>query len=485
MKAISLSAPLVACASALVLAGCSSFDFFGFEDNAPLHVVERPDDYTSGSFGAEIAPTSLVTGDENMDLVGVSAGRGYPTVFYRLAAGGKLVDVEDPWRDFLLDSPTQAGIDGSGSSLVGLPRWDRGDGQYRLGCVAVGEPLVADENGRVTIVCEDEPMTLVEILSSASGITDDLQRRWFGHQLAAVRPLDGENWLLAVATERVAMVFSSATAHSQIAEPSYGSGEFLGEVSELAAGRLADGRIFLVVTAFDASEVYRMHLFVQDAPQGSSLPQVACVNRTGAEGFAGRMATGDLDRDGNDELLVSAAAIDGREEAVYLYDVLALADAGPTCNSDAPDPLTEIVPRDGPLAVTCEEGCGFGTALAIGDIATDDDGPEVIVGAPGAKVEGKRGAGAVYVFRGADVIAGGAVEVAGQVAHSSPSGGAGFGGGLAVAPMAGRNELLIGVTKKGQLVIAFCTGVGEDIEQGADVTSNASGTVVSTRCRPK
>lgn len=485
MKMSSIMSPLVVGAAALALAGCSAFDFFGFEDNAPLHVVERPDDYPSANFGAEIAPTSHVTGDDQLDLVGVSAGRGYPTVFYRLAAGGKLVDVEDPWRDFLLDSPAQAGIDGSGASLVGLPRWDRGDGQYRHGCVAVGEPLVADEYGRVTIICEDDPTALIEILSSVSGITDDLQRRWFGHQLAAIRPLDGENWLLAVATERVAEVFSSAAAHSQIAVPSFGTGDFLGEVSEIAAGRLADGRIFLAITTVDASEVSRLHLFTQDAPHGSSLPQVACVNRTGAAGFAGRMATGDLDRDGNDELLVSAAAVDDRQEVVYLYDVLALEDAGSTCNSDAPEPLTEVTPGDGPLSVTCEEGCGFGTALAIGDIATDDDGPEVIVGAPGAKVEGKRGAGAVFVYRGVEVFAGGAVEVAGQVAHSSPSGGAGFGGGLAVAPMAGRNELLIGVTKKGQLVIAFCTGVGEDIEQGADVTSNASGTVVSTRCRPK
>jgi len=470
---------------ALAASGCSSFDFFGFEDNAPLHVVERPDSYPSTRFGADIAATSRVEGGDQVDLIGVSGGQGTPTVFYRLAAGGKLVDVEDPWRDYLLDSKAQAQADGSGASLVGLPRWDRGDGQYRHGCVAVGEPLVADGHGRVVIVCEDDPTTYIEIMSSASGITDDAQRQRFGHQLAAVRPTAGESWLLAVATERVAVVFSTDTEHSGIAVPSFGTGGFTGEIVELAAGRLADGRIYVAATTVDGDDVHRLHLFAQWTAGDPSLDQVACVNRTGAAGFAGRMIAADLDGDGGDELLASAGEVDGRDEVVYVYDVLALEAAGSTCNSDAPEPLTEIEPGAGPLDVTCEEGCDFGVALAVGDIATDDDGPEVIVGAPGARVDGKRGAGAVFVYRGAEVMAGGEAEVAGRVAHSSPSGGQRFGGGVAVAPMAGRNEVIIGMTGDGKLAIAFCTEVGEDIEEGADVTSNASGTVVSTRCRPK
>ena len=37
---------------------------------------------------------------------------------------------------------------------------------------------------------------------------------------------------------------------------------------------------------------------------------------------------------------------------------------------------------------------------------------------------------------------------------------------------------------KGKVFIAFCTGVGENLEAGGDVTTNAEGDVVSTRCRP-
>ncbi|HUT79380.1 MAG TPA: hypothetical protein VM285_16905, partial [Polyangia bacterium] len=204
----------------------------------------------------------------------------------------------------------------------------------------------------------------------------------------------------------------------------------------------------------------------------------------GEPGFAGRMVTGDLDRDGTDELLVAASRSAGRLPVVYVYDPALLAEAAPVCNSDTPDPLASIVPGAGALDVECGDACDFGVALAVGDIATDDDGPEVFVGAPGAAVDGVTEAGAVYIYRGADLIGGGQATVAGRVAHSSPVSTSNFGGGLAVAPMAGRNELLVGMTGKGKLAVVYCTGVGEDLEAGGDVTTNLDGSVISTRCRP-
>jgi hypothetical protein len=477
-----LAFPLLAVGAAL-LAGCSALDFFGLEDNAPLHVIERPGDYPSAQFGRVLAPTSAIIDGSQSDFVAVSAGLGTPTVIYRLAADGKLVDVEDPWKNHP-GNTSQAQFDGSGSALAGLPLWDDAQGQLVSGCVAIGEPHVADEMGRVALRCEEQGV-FVDVMSSDSGLVDEELRRWFGRELAAVPPTTGANWLLAVATRLAGVVLSSYSEHSQILVPSHSGGDFPGEVSEIAAGRLDDGRFFVALTTVDGAQVARLHLFLQDTPASPELVQVACVNRSGEAGFGGEMVSGDLDRDGNYELLVSADNSAGRVEAVYVYDVLELAAAGPECNGDAPEPLAEIAPGDGPLDVACGEGCEFGTALAVGDIATDDDGPEVIVGAPGARVKGKNGAGAVFVYRGREVIAGGGIAVAGQVADSTPQGGHRFGGGVAVAPMAGRNELLIGVIGKGQVVIAFCTGVGEDLAAGADVTSNASGTVISTRCRPK
>jgi len=269
--------------------------------------------------------------------------------------------------------------------------------------------------------------------------------------------------------------------------PAYG-GEPDGPIAAIAAGALSDERFFVAAATGDADGGVppRVHVFLEDAPASPNADEVACVDRAGEEGFGGVMTTGDLDRDGDDELIVSAGAAEGRVDAVYVYEIDELTADAPTCAGDAPEPAAVAEAGGGPLDVACETGtCLFGTALAVGDIATDDEGPELIVGAPGAQVDGFDAAGAVYVFRGAELMADGTAAVAGRIADSSPEKGQRFGGGLAASPMAGREELLVGAIGQGKLFIAFCTGVGEDIEEGADVTRNAKGEVVSTRCRPR
>jgi hypothetical protein len=469
-------------ALAAFLAGCSFYDFFGYQDDAPIHVVDRPSGYPSARFGAEIAP-STIRGTSDIDLVGVSAGEGYPTVFYSLAVDGVLQDVEDPWDEFT-KTAAQCDLDGSGASLAGLPTW--GD-ELRTGCVAIGETKGPRQ---VVVYCPEDfhsEQLTVESATAQDPVADDDLARRFGQQLAAIRPVEGPAWLLAAASEYFVVVCSAIDRCTARLVPGYGGQSYPGKIVELAAGRLADGRIYVAATTADdgaATTVNRLHLFVQDAPLAWGFSQAACVNRSGEPGFAGRMATGDLDRDGTDELIVSAARAAGRIPAVYVYDPALLAAVGPQCNSDAPEPLATVGPGDGPLDIECGDACDFGTVLAVGDIATDDDGPELVVGGPGARVDGVSEAGAVWIYRGTDLIAGGQAPVAGRVAHSSPASSSNFGGGLAVAPMAGRNELLVGMTGKGKLAIVYCTGVGEDLEAGADVTHNANGSVISTRCRP-
>ena len=147
----------------IVPGGCSFLDFFGYEDNAPLHVIQRPEGYPSVMFGAEIAPTFFRQGESSADLVAVSAGTGYPTLFYRLSINGKLTDVEDPYNEYLSDNEPEAEILGSGSSLVGLPSWE--NGEFYTGCVAIGEPMA----GKVTIVCEQDK-EIFQIESGATGV---------------------------------------------------------------------------------------------------------------------------------------------------------------------------------------------------------------------------------------------------------------------------------------------------------------------------
>jgi hypothetical protein len=168
-----------------------------------------------------------------------------------------------------------------------------------------------------------------------------------------------------------------------------------------------------------------------------------------------------------------------------VYDVASLISNASVsyCDGDSFEPVAVAEPGEGPLDVTCtDQECFFGVSLEIGDIATDDDGQELIVGAPYAEVNSQSRAGAVYIYRGPELMEGQS-PVAGQVADSSPNKGANFGGGLTVAPMAGRNELVIGVIGKGQFFITYCTGIGTDLNAGGDVTTNENGSVISTRCR--
>jgi len=473
----------IACLASVV-SGCSFLDFFGYKDNAPLHVVERPEGYPTILFGSEMAAMTYRLGEETSDLVAVSGGAKYPTAIYRLSHNGKLSNVDDFYDEYLMNEKDKADSSGSGASLAGLSTWT--DEERYTGCFAVGEP----EANQVRIICEQDKERFT-IAASATGETVEE----FGCQVAAVPPVAGDSWLLAAASEETVTVFSSskyaAENRSNTVRPTWDGAPVSEPIVELAAGRLSDGRFFVAATTSDDDSELpdQIHLFIQAAPASMDLVESACLNRTGEDGFGGVMTTGDLDGDGNDELVVSAGYSEERVDAVYIWEISQLAAAAPTCNSDTPDPGATIYPEDGPLDVSCEEGeaCDFGFALAVGDISTDDDGPELIVGAPGARVEGRSGAGAAYVYRGAEISLDGSdgTPVASRVAHSTPEKGYRFGGGLVVASAAGRNELLVGATGKGHMIITYCTGVGEDIEEGADVTTNASGSVVSTRCRPE
>ncbi len=452
----------------LLLVGCTTLDFFSYEENTGLFVIDRPEGYPSISFGSRLAPTS----NPQTDMLTVSAGEGNYTVMYKLSESGDLIDPTetDSYLNGTGGDADDVELWGSGASLAGLPFF----GADLTGCYAVGEPAAS----QVTVVC--------------TGIGDETivgpAETRFGFDLAAIRPSGGNPWLLGVASQEEVVVYSDwlnpAINSSDAFHPVDADDDEIGEIRAIAGGRDTD-RVLLAVSAeLEIDGPMAVFLFVQSTPNASTFEQVLCIERSDEPGFGGVVEMGDLNMDGVDDLLVSANNAENRVQAVYVYDSAALQASGePAYPCVSPSPAVILVPQTGVLDVECGSDCDFGLNVAVGDIATDDDGPEIMVGAPGARVEGKGGAGAVYVFRGQDAI-GGNPALAGQVADSYPEGDDRFGGGLTVAPMAGRNELVVGATGAGQVFIAFCTGVGEDLTLGADVTTDGNGDVVSTRCRP-
>lgn len=487
---------------ALAAWGCSSLDFFSYRENTGLYAVEKPDGYGSAGFGSVIAATS--TPDE--DFMAVSAGAGERTIFYRLADENGLENLETVHQRYPTNPDVSEGRDpgerGSSADLAGLPLWSQNDGgEYTplMGCMAIGEPAI----GHVTVHCQSTPDAYYNIDTSGR------LSRQFGQQLAAVRPSEaGGQWLLAAAGEQAFAVYPTQNIDDR-SDPD-GANEPASRPSdrivELVAGRVQTpdapddpddaGRslIFVAVTIHneDAGR-YRILVYAQDPDHLQNFTPIACLSDQPSHGLGGFMATGDLTGNESDELLASPAKIEGRANEVYLFSVEEMMErylngdgevAGGECESHYDGleaQLAVLRPSEGE-GVVCEDGCDFGTALAVGDIATDDSGPEVIIGAKNADVDGVSKAGAVFVYRG--WRRGEAVQLASRVTDSTPKSGKAFGGQLAIAPMAGRNELLIGATNGGRVFVAFCTGVGEDIEDGADVTRNRDGKVVSTRCRP-
>jgi hypothetical protein len=478
----------------MLCASCTSLDFFGYADDSPLLVVGRPKGYKSRAFGAQLAATS----SSSLDLIVVSGGRNTQTAVFTLGSSGAVSAPSSP--DVYYPSTLGKAQDsGAGSALAGLPAWHSFDSETGSkvlveGCFAVGEP--SGSTPSVRVVCqggerEADRLSLPSVLGEAVPPEEG-----FGLHLAAIRPAGGGGFLLAAGGDEWTAVYASgqdgdSTSAAYLAASSSSDRK----LERLAGGRAElslpwstarKSRFFVAAgsTARGGAEE-RVQIFAEN---GSRLELLACVTREGELGFGGSMVAGDLDGDGNDELVVSASAALGRVERVYVYDVAALADQArlspETCLGQA-TPLV-IVSAPGQFeASSCDEGCGFGTALAIGDIATDDSGAELAVGAPGATAHGARQAGAVYLWRGALLTEGVAAAPSAYVVDSDAHKADALGSALAVAPIAGRSELVVGAPGASAVFVAFCTGLGEDIEQGADRTRNAKGKLVSTRCRLK
>jgi hypothetical protein len=476
--------------------GCSSLNFFDYRENTGLMAVKKPDGYGSARFGAELAVTS--TGDA--DYMAVSAGRGETTIFYQLAEDGVLRDLDDVYQRYPTTTEDSgdrnASSRGSGAALAGLPVWTNGLGDNRklvTGCIAVGEP----DQANVVVDCQSVTSTYFDIHPGRG----EPHSKHFGQRLAAVRPgPDGGQWLLVAAGDNALAVYSSPQEHSDPIDPTGPSERIVG----LAAGRVHDDLVYVAAGLVNTSSGrYRIRVFAQASENAAEFKPIGCIGDDDAPGLGEYMTTGDLDGDGSDELIAGAAKITARSNKVHIFDVAAMIDENISEEGDTDSDEGDTDPgeeeADGLLyrvavlapkavdGVSCDDECGFGTALAVGDIATDDDGPELVIGAYKAEAKGVEDAGAAYVYRGWERDGSGnsfdRVKLAGQVFDSTPSGGKAFGDSLAIAPMAGRNELLVGVTGGGKVFVAFCTGVGNNIEAGADITRDGDGKVVSTRCR--
>lgn len=233
----------------------------------------------------------------------------------------------------------------------------------------------------------------------------------------------------------------------------------------LASGDMnGDGVDDLVVGAPLDSRLAASAGWLGVALGGADFPRRLFVStQTEADGqWGSHVAVGDFNGDGNDDLVVGYPRSDrlGADGGgLWLWDG--------SVNGMRSQPL--------PFGPNAGAGARLGAALAVGDV-NGDGIDDLVVGAPGALVDGRQGAGRVYVLPGrldAGPTVGGALaldrerdDVPGEAIARE-----GFGGSVALADLDGDNlaDIVVGiptgeaggVREAGQLIVF--KSLGEDM----------------------
>lgn len=220
-------------------------------------------------------------------------------------------------------------------------------------------------------------------------------------------------------------------------------------------GGAKEGEPQAKLLAVGTSDESSVRLFL-DADDGNAPAYLGCLG--GTSGFGRALATGDVNSDEFDELVLSD------DHLVYVFDGKQLASLAPT---DNPGCSLAALPEGTLIAsFTCGStknisGCeasDFGKSLGVGDLDGDGDG-EVVVGAPNMTVRHQTHGGAVLIY---DVETGKAGAPANlydltDIAFiSSAEEDDQLGFSLALAPLGPRDLLVAGAPGGGKTALFYC-----------------------------
>lgn len=429
---------LLACA----LTACVPTDFEDQRAEAQTIALEPPPSYAYADFGEVVVGYGGTFGGIAATRVAASAGPGTPFIVYPLLIGDEL-RLDTPTLDGCgADSPCDPG---AGASLVGVASYDG-----REMCLMVA----ATETGLIRIRCEDNVSRSPPAIPGPGG-------ERFGASAAALGAAHA--WGPAIfgapgAGGGVGAVYrlgnSGPPAALDLSE-GMGIGRDLGQA-------VAIGTVDADTVLIAASATGRVILATSDIASDGTITTRArgCVDGS-SEAFGRALAIGDFDNDGAPDVVIASGPGEDRAETVHVYAGSSMPPEG-SCEGAWPEAMELTCPDTEGIDCT---GFDFGVALAAGDVNADgfDD---LIVGAPGAVVDGVGGAGAVYVFLGSRVLASLDDDVM-ALTHSDPSAGAGLGSSVATSPgqTAGgmpRDEVVAGAPGAGRVYVFLCTGFDGD-----------------------
>jgi len=366
-----------------VILGTSACSWSRFDDvtgDSPIVLLEKPGSMKDG-FGVSVA-TATKDGQTEV-LVGGAIG----------VSGAALFNIGDG------DSPGTTSID-SGychggsqacflSSLTAGFANASGPDQVRPLCFAVGTGTL-DKSGLI-VRCKDTAEYALDMPKAAQDLLAFTlaNNQPYDYPMATDRT-DDPVLLVTLPEKRLAWFYPAKTRKfSELSVPEAGA---VGDASfgqSLAVLAVAGGRV-LALGIPGKSEVL---LWKTDGSSSSSY--IGCLG--GVAGMGRALAGGNVNGDGNDDLVVSD------DNNVHVIDGAALFDLPETASSECgfsslpPGALINSFGCGSTSSLTGCEKSEFGAAVAIGDLDGDGDG-EVIVGAPKMTVRDQESAGALLVY---------------------------------------------------------------------------------------
>lgn len=438
--------------------GCIPTDFDDLREEAPTVAFTPPEAYSIGGFGTLAVGYGFERDGVFQARVAASAGSNSPYISFPFLSDSEL-DFGAPVLEGC-DEASPCGTE-AGISAAGLYAWGG-----REGCLAIPIP----GTGTIRIVCEDDTSNITSVTgpdaarlgASAAGVREDhpLARAVFG----APNAFGGRGAIYRLPDNQNPLELDSSEAA--------GRGSNLG--GSIAVAPLTDEDLLIAAGALGGS-VKRVSVLSARPPEGGTqtVRARACLDNE-EENWGEALALGDLDGDGNNELVVGYLEAEGNRQAIRVYPGNRLPSEG-QCDEWPDSQLltcpTEVESVSG-LSVDCESA-GFGTSLSIADVNADgiDD---LIVGAPRARVGEVGGAGAVFVFAGGEEFDDFGDQVA-VLVHSEPQTGANLGSTVSAVPGRltprdggdiRRFEVVAGAPGEDRLYVFLCSSI--ESEQGID-----------------